>query len=624
MILPIFLILASLAVALLLLFIRGEGLRKVVVITGFCVVFAATLGLFRYPPHEVQFIEAHSFLVEHLMTIGEILLAVWLIVLSIKNKKYSIVLLVLLQALPLLWFEHFGRHVEAGYNIFVDRLSIVVAVIVGIIGGLICLYSLGYMRDFHSHYHKEVKDRQPLFFFLLFVFLSAMFGVVFSNNLRWLYFFWEITTVCSFLLIGYKQSEESDNNAFLALKLNLLGGLGFAWGLIYLQQQVGMIELDKLMVAGKAVVILPVMLLCIAGLAKSAQMPFSSWLLGAMVAPTPVSALLHSSAMVKAGVYLVLRFAYILNGTMVGFMIALIGAVTFLVASFIAISQSDAKKVLAYSTIANLGLIILCAGIGTYQAVWAAVLLIIFHAVAKCLLFLCVGVVEHKIHSRNIDDMSGLIVAMPKLSIMMQLGMAGMFLAPFGMLISKWAVLQALVDYNPILAVFLVYGSAATLFYWVKWMGRLLVVTGEIENVEESVSSSEWFPLMTLSFLTVLVCLFFPVIASFLVKPYVEEVFSRTVTMGAGDITIMTIMMAMVAIFPLSFIRYGKNVKVVDAYLGGGNTPQGASFHNSLGASQKMEMKSFYLDRYFGEKRLMVIGVLSGIALLVAGLVFCL
>jgi len=624
MVLPIFLILASLAVALCLLVIKGEKLRQFTVIAGFCVIFVATLGLFRYSAHGVQFIEAHSLLADRLMMAAEIFLSLWLILISIQNKKFSIVLLVLLQALPLFWFEHFGRHVEAEYNIFVDHLSIVVALIVGIVGGLICLYALGYMRDFHAHFRKEVKDRQPLFFFLLFIFLSAMFGVVFSNNLRWLYFFWEVTTICSFLLIGYKQSEESTKNAFLALKLNMLGGLGFAWGLIYLQQNVGMIELDKLMVASKAVVILPVMLLCIAGLAKSAQMPFSSWLLGAMVAPTPVSALLHSSAMVKAGVYLVLRFAYILNGTTAGFMIALIGAVTFLFASFIAITQSDAKKVLAYSTIANLGLIILCAGIGTYQAVWAAMLLIIFHAVAKCLLFLCVGVVEHKIHSRNIEDMSGLIISMPKLSIMLQLGMAGMFLAPFGMLISKWAVLQALVDYNPILAIFLVYGSAATLFYWVKWMGRLLVVTGEAENVEDTVSDSEWFPLITLSFLTVMVCLFFPVIAAILVKPYVEEVFSRTVTMGAGDITIMTIMMAMVALFPLSFIRHGRKVKVVDAYLGGANTPGGVSFCNSFTVPQKMEMKGYYLDKYFGEKRLLPMGVISGAILLLAGLVFCL
>src|SRR5204863_7003783 len=115
------------------------------------------------------------------------------------------------------------------------------------------------------------------------------------------------------------------------------------------------------------------------------------------------------------------------------------------------------------STVANLGLIVLCGGIGTHAAVWAGVLLIIFHALAKCLLFLCVGVVEHRLHSRDIEAMSGLVKQMPRLAVMMLIGMAGMFLAPFGMLISKWAVLKAVVDASPPLSVLVAFGSAATL-----------------------------------------------------------------------------------------------------------------------------------------------------------------
>ena len=168
--------------------------------------------------------------------------------------------------------------------------------------------------------------------------------------------------------------------------------------------------------------------------------------------------------------------APVITGTTVGLMVALVGAVTFLVGSLAAITTSDAKKVLAWSTVANLGLIVMCGGIGTYQAVWAGILLIIFHAVAKCLLFLCVGVVEHRLHSRDIEAMSGLILNMPRVAVMMLIGMAGMFLAPFGMLISKWAVLKAVVDAYPSLSVFIVFGSAATLFFWVKWMGKLLEV----------------------------------------------------------------------------------------------------------------------------------------------------
>ena len=135
--------------------------------------------------------------------------------------------------------------------------------------------------------------------------------------------------------------------------------------IVWFHRQTGSIELQTLIASKQALVLLPAALLCFAGITKSAQLPFSSWLLGAMVAPTPVSALLHSSTMVKAGVYLVLRMAPVVAGTKVGMMVALVGAVTFLVGSLAAITTSDAKKVLAWSTVANLGLIVLCGGIGT-------------------------------------------------------------------------------------------------------------------------------------------------------------------------------------------------------------------------------------------------------------------
>jgi ech hydrogenase subunit A len=607
---PLFLIVFPILVAIVLLFLKNNTARFAVVVSSFFVLCLASISLaVNYFKSDMQFLTVPWEFTDHFILIAEVLLSLYVLITGIRNKQKLVTLFVIIQLLPLLWFEFKGPHIEIEHPLIVDRLSVVMALIIGIIGGIISIYSIGYMRDFHDHFHSEFKDKRCFFFFVVFAFLGAMFGIVFSNNLRWLYFFWEITTVSSFLLIGYKGTKESIQNAFLALRLNLLGGVGFAAALIYLQTRVGILELDKVMFSPKAIVLLPVVLMSFAGMAKAAQLPFSKWLLGAMVAPSPVSALLHSSTMVKAGVYLILRFAGVLEGTFAGFMIALVGGVTFLICSCIAVSQSDAKKVLAYSTIANLGLIVLCAGLGTYEAVWAGVLLIIFHAVAKCLLFLTVGVVEHKIHSRDIEDMAGLIITMPKVSIMMQIGMAGMFLAPFGMLISKWAVLQALVDYNPLLAVFVVFGSSVTLFYWVKWMGRLLTVVGKQEELESTVHRSEWFSLGSLALLTVATCGLFPLVANFLIEPYIEEIYHHTVDMGHGNIIIMLIMLAMIALFPLSFFRYGKRVKVVDAYLAGANTPQGIDFYNSLNASQQMHMRSYYLQDIFGEGKLLVIGI---------------
>ena len=407
----------------------------------------------------------------------------------------------------------------------------------------------------------------------MYLFLSAMFGIVFSNNLMWLFFFWEITTICSFLLIGYRNDKQSIESAFRALNMNLLGGVAFAVGIVYLYSSSHVMELDKLLQLDKGLVLLPAVCIAFAGLVKSAQFPFSSWLTGAMVAPTPVSALLHSSTMVKAGVYLILRVAPVMENTVAAKMLMLIGGVSFLVTALIAISQSNAKKVLAYSTISNLGLIVACAGINTDAAVWSALLLIIFHAVAKSLLFLCVGIIEYKLGSRDIEDMDYLIMRLPKLTAVMMIGMAGMFLAPFGMIISKFVTLKAFVDSNPGMAIILAYGSAATIFFWTKWMGKIMSIKhGVAEVVEHPVSRWEWITLGILAVATVAVCLTFPFISFHVIDPYLLEMFGKIPAVDTFNVLIIfVIMIGLLIILPLGLIYYAfvnKNYKRVGTYLG--------------------------------------------------------
>lgn len=598
--------------------IKSDRLRNFVVVTVTTIIFALTLALAGYYISSDQTtisIDLHAINIG--MVIIEVALTAFITYLGWKHKRPLVVALAIIQCAILLVFEwQNSAKLVTSNNLMMDKLSIIMALVIGLVGGVICLYAIGYMREFHEDHHPEVKDRRNLFFGVLFVFLGAMFGIVFANNLLWLYFFWEITTLCSFLLIGYKQDEQSTKNAFHALLLNLVGGLAFAIGIVHGFDKIGSIELTQWIQAGKGLALVPAAFLCFSGLTKSAQLPFSSWLLGAMVAPTPVSALLHSSTMVKAGVYLIVRFAPVMTGTKIGILIALVGAITFLIGSFAAIGTSDAKKVLAYSTVANLGLIVLCGGVGTYEAVWAAILLIVFHAVAKCLLFLCVGVVEHKIHSRDIEAMSGLVISMPKVSVMLQIGIAGMFLAPFGMLISKWAVLKALVDVYPLLTIFIVFGSAATLFFWVKWMGKMIEVTKPLHNVESGISAGEWFALYFLSILTAMTCIFFPVISSKLIEPYIVELYGTAATMDHGNWLIMIIMLFMVALFPLSFINYGRKVKVLDPYMGGSNTRDSLHFHGSV-ATKEMSMKNYYFSTIISETKLFRAGVISGISLLV-------
>jgi ech hydrogenase subunit A len=244
--------------------------------------------------------------------------------------------------------------------------------------------------------------------------------------------------------------------------------------------------------------------------------------------------------------------------------------------------------------------------------------MIVFHAVAKCLLFLCVGVIEHKLHSRDIEKMSGLILSLPRISVFLQVGIAGMFLAPFGMLLSKWAVLKAVVDSYPLLAVFVCFGSAPTLFFWVKWLGKLLEVTGAIENKEKGIGRGEWVAMGALTVLTGLTCLFFPLISSELVEPYVMEVYWRTAAMDHGNFIIMTIMLCMVGLFPLSFINYKRKVHVMDAYLSGANVERNNThFLDARGAARPMTMRNYYFQDLLKEDQLLRGGLFAGLSLLV-------
>ena len=205
----------------------------------------------------------------------------YVIYVGVRARRPLIVALMLAQAGLIAWLEWaYGSGLHAAQNFLVDKFSVIMALINGVVGGGICLYALGYMREYHEVAHREVADRRPFFFALLFIFMGAMFGVIFANNLLWLFLFWEITTLCSFLLIGYTQTEEARQNSLRALVMNLAGGLAFALAIVWFQRQSGSIELQALIASKHSLVLLPAALLCFAGITKSAQLPFSSWLLG--------------------------------------------------------------------------------------------------------------------------------------------------------------------------------------------------------------------------------------------------------------------------------------------------------------------------------------------------------
>jgi ech hydrogenase subunit A len=506
---------------------------------------------------------------------------------------------VVLQYGAVLYCEFAGLLPETSHYLFLDDLSAIMGLVIGIVGCLITVYTVDYMKHYHEE-HKEIKNKSHLFIATIFLFFFAMFGIVLSNSLTWIYFFWEITTLCSFIMISYSGTKQAFTNAFRALWMLLLGGLAFAGAIIYSAHFAGTIELQQMLLMGKGLVMLPVLLICFAGMNKAALYPFGNWLLGAMVAPTPSSALLHSSTMVKAGVYIVLRCAPVLQHTAAGAMVAFIGGFSFLAGSALAISQRDGKRILAYSTIANLGLIVLCAGIGTTFTLWAAVLIIIFHAVAKALLFLGVGTVDQQTHNKDVDNMHGLIRRMPLTTITMIIGLAGMFLAPFGMLLSKWAVIEALTQSNPIFSSMVIFGGSMMLFFWVKWLGKLLAITPRKEKSLEKGIGLEWIALWGLAGLTILACICYPIIGKWWLLP----MYGPNPMLYLNVEISIAILLALALLPPLFILIHWRSLVYVKPYLAGLNVEDDSQFTGSLGEPRKWTFKNYYLTEFFGEKLL--------------------
>ena len=618
------------AIALVLL--RDKGSRSLIVVGTAVILAAASLALvgqgsFEYAPKSILGIG-----LDGLITLLDFaLLGVILIIGLFRLKNMLIVALTALQIAGLFYLEFVLMDhgaVTAAPAMFADKLSLIMVVIISIVGSLICVYGLGYMPAHEEHLHLA-KSRQPRFFFYMIMFLGAMNGLVLANHLLWLYFFWEVTTFCSFMLISHDGDELAVKNATRALWMNMLGGVAFVTALIFLQKAGVGLALTELLKPGfvlpgaaGTVALLSLFMLCFAGITKSAQVPFQSWLCGAMVAPTPVSALLHSSTMVKAGVYLVLRLSPAYAGTMLSGMLAMFGAFTFLVASALAVGQSNGKKILAYSTIANLGLIIACAGINTPAAITAAIVIIIFHAVSKALMFLCVGTIEQKIHSRDIEDMRGLYMIMPKTTIIALVGVMTMLLPPFGVLMGKWMAIEsaAMVRFMPV-TIMLALGSGLTVMFWARWAGILFSTPYPKDVPAEPQVATVRGPLVILAWGAVLLSLFVPFLYGGLIEPAVVSSHKVAGFAMEGFNFVMGLdkdhPQGVFYIYPLFLIlgvgfyfawKAARSVQAKDCvgpYLCGiQSVNNDLAFKGPLGADYGYKAGNFYLPWLFGEDKL--------------------
>ena len=292
-----------------------------------------------------------------------------------------------------------------------DGLSLLFITLILGIGLLVILYARYYLSD---------TDSVGRFYAYLLLFMASMAGVVLANNLLLLWFFWELTSISSFLLIGYwHHRSDARKGARMALTVTGAGGLALLGGFILIGQTVGSYNIDQVLSSSELIrhssryhTIL--LLLLLGAFTKSAQFPFHFWLPHAMAAPTPVSAYLHSATMVKAGLFLLARLYPVLSGTTSWFLIVSItGMLTMLWGAYQALFKHDLKGLLAYSTISHLGLITLLFGMGTAHAAVAAVFHIINHAIFKASLFMAAGIIDHETGSRDMRRLNGLWDHMP-------------------------------------------------------------------------------------------------------------------------------------------------------------------------------------------------------------------
>ncbi|OPY25950.1 MAG: F(420)H(2) dehydrogenase subunit L [Methanocella sp. PtaU1.Bin125] len=468
--------------------VPGYNLKKYAVILCALVLSVASLLILYNGP---QNLTVESINIGMSLPVSTIIIALDFLLLLVflyfgyKDREYKVLGLAVLQLALLAYLELFvAGGEEAGITFVIDDLSIVMCLIVSLIGSLILLYSIGYMKG-----DKNVSS----FFLIMMVFLGDMNALIFANDLTWLFFFWEGTTLCSFLLIRHYRDEPSIKASDRALWMNLLGGIALVCGIILIEMMYNTRFLSELFTAQAtmpgalsflpaAAIILPFAFMAVGAFTKSALMPFNSWLTGAMVAPTPVSALLHSSTMVNAGVYMLIRIApliLIFGGGLLSTVITIVGGFSFMFCALLALSQTDSKRILAYSTISYLGLIAMCTGINTWLAITAAVALLVFHAVSKGLLFLCVGEITHIIGSRDIEQMQGLIAKAPLVTVITVIGLISLMAPPFGIFVGKWLAFQSAstftqIGWSLVAIFFIIFGSIFSVFYYSRWAGKLL------------------------------------------------------------------------------------------------------------------------------------------------------
>jgi len=490
-------LLPVLAGLLFLLPLNATWQRSIVGITG---VLLASLSASAWFDGDVGYVLPHGAAVAAALLDAGLLL--YFVRQGIKHGSEPVWGLALVQLLLFAVAELAFSHASAP-ALVVDGLSRLMFLIINIVGSVIVFYAVAYMEYEHSD-----PARKRRFMIYLLLFLSVMNMIVVADDLLLFFLLFELTTLASYLFIGFRGDATAVGNALRALWMNQIGGIAILLGVLFALSTEGTLSLGALIASPSGPVLFALSLLAAAAFVKGAAIPFDRWLLGAMVAPTPVSAMLHSATMVKIAPFLILKLSPAIAGTLTGGLVALTGVSVFAAAGYLALSRDAFKEILGYSTIALLGLMSGLAALGG-EAAAVAMLLMLFHALSKALLFLAAGVLEKQHGFKSVEQMKGLFTLAPKTTGFILLGFVSLTLPPFGLFLGKLFAIEAVAHDlagHPWLLIVLL-GIAAgsvllTLLYFKVASALLLHGGGDLEAVvPEKLGFGFGAPLYLLAFL---------------------------------------------------------------------------------------------------------------------------
>ncbi len=491
------------------------------------------------------------------------------------------------------WIQISGLSVEFGF--LIDRISILMLLVVTGVGSCIFFYSVGYMKGDESF---------PRYFACLSLFAFSMIGIVLANNFLMLFIFWELVAVSSYLLIGFwfekPSAADAGNKAFI---VNRLADFGFVLGIFYVWMLSGigggertfnfMALSSAIPQAAENGLLTPAMLLVASllifcgAVGKSAQFPLYIWLPDAMEGPTPVSALIHAATMVAAGVYLMTRSFFLINTSADALnVIAHIGAITSLLAALLAVVQNDIKKILAYSTISQLGYMVIALGLGSSTI---AMYHLTTHAFFKALLFLGAGAMIHGLHTQDIWQMGSLLRKMPVTAYTFLIGTLALCgIPPLSGFFSKDEILLLAFEHNRLIYAIALFTASLTAFYmtravWIAILGheRAPKLHGRGSGEHPTVHDAPWImkiPLLILAALSALGG--FIGIPQFILGEHAQETYLNI------SVAATSVIAALIGISIGTFI-YSKKKLSQDPLI------------ETFGETYQFVVKKYYLDEFF-------------------------